>query len=246
MIGVLDSGSGGLYTYRLLRELSPNLPLALFLDRKGAPYGTKQESEIISRVGDGIRSLIEIGADRVLIACCTASTVYNKLTDDLKDVSVPIISPAAHLAAKVGGRVAIIATSHTTASHAFRNEIHSIDPRVRVLERDAQPLVTMVDNGSHDGFCSKECREYLDLLAKELEKFRPDTLVLGCTHFSNLECELKARLDGVKIISPARVGAFLIASEYPPSRITQNMKAKNIYTEGRHTSSERSDKDLRR
>jgi glutamate racemase len=237
MIGVCDSGEGGRVAVEELRALAPLADVCFFADRENAPYGTKSPDELLSLLRADIRRLRGAGADEVLIACCTASTVYNKLTDDLKDVSVPIISPAVRLAAKVGGRVAIIATSHTTASHAFRDEIHSIDPRVRVLERDAQPLVTMVDNGSHDGFCSKECREYLDLLAKELGEFRPDTLVLGCTHFSNLECELKARLDEVKIISPARVGAFLIASEYPPSRITQNMKAKNIYTEGRHTSS---------
>lgn len=233
MIGVLDSGGGGLYTYRLLRSMLPDAPLALFCDRPHAPYGTKRECEIVSLVSEGINALMKIGANRVLIACCTASTIYGKLPEQLRKASLPIIYPAAYSAAKSGERVAIIATSHTTSSHAFGQTIHEINPHVTLLERDAQPLVAMVDNGSHDGCCTEECREYLDSLARELDSFHPDTLLLGCTHFSNLEGELRSRLSYVRTVSPAREGARLIAEEYLSSRISHSGRAKNIYTEGK-------------
>ena len=76
MIGVFDSGNGGLITVEKIRELSADADICFLADRENAPYGTKSKNEIISLSKRNIKRLRDAGADKILIACCTASAVY--------------------------------------------------------------------------------------------------------------------------------------------------------------------------
>ncbi len=95
MIGVFDSGAGGLFALAELRSLSPSADIVCFADRKNAPYGTKKKDELISLVTSGIDTLLAEGCSEVLMACCTASTVWELLPMRQRAVSVPIIVPTA-------------------------------------------------------------------------------------------------------------------------------------------------------
>ena len=142
----------------------------------------------------------------MLIACCTASSVHSRLSDGAREISIPIIAPAAALAAKVGRKIAVIATRHTATSGAFGKEIGKY-AEAEVFEIDEQPMVALVEKGSRDGRLTNECREYLRGLRDRVSATGADTLILGCTHFSHLEGEIGRLLPKIKIISPARVGA---------------------------------------
>ena len=83
MIGVFDSGVGGYCAFRELRRLLPREDMVYLADRKNAPYGTKSEDEIIAFTKANIKRLREIGARKILIACCTASSVYNSLDEEV-------------------------------------------------------------------------------------------------------------------------------------------------------------------
>ena len=95
MIGVFDSGDGGILTVRHLRALAPRADIAFLADRENAPYGIKSREQIVRLAEDSIRHLASLGAGRVLIACCTASSVFGDLSEDLKSVAPPIIAPPA-------------------------------------------------------------------------------------------------------------------------------------------------------
>ena len=81
MIGVFDSGDGGLLAVEKIRERSPECDLIFLADRENAPYGTKSRTEIIRITKRNIKRLKELGASRILIACCTASSVYGELSE---------------------------------------------------------------------------------------------------------------------------------------------------------------------
>ena len=206
MIGIFDSGVGGICAYRQVRLMLPQEDIIYLADRKNAPYGTKTKEEILKFTKNNIELLKNYGARKILIACCTASTLYDLLDREEKEISTPIIAPTAKKVAKIGGKVAVIATEHTARCGAFSREIAKISD-ASVVEMAEQRLVSIVEGGNRDGALSPEGEEYLSRLAERIERTEANTLILGCTHFSHLEGELKRRLPKINIVSPAREGA---------------------------------------
>ncbi len=204
-LGIFDSGEGG---YNLLRHarLRNNRDDVIFLcDRANSPYGTKREYELRHIVEENIATLKRMGAEKIIIACCTACTVYRDLADT--EEVYPILGLAARVAERVSKReVAVIATGATVRSGEFARQING--RRVRQIE--AQPLVSMIDGGVRDGDMPREASEYLDRLVTRAEG--ADTLVLGCTHFSSVKEYLRrvGRRHGIeRIVDAAAVGATL-------------------------------------
>lgn len=217
MIGVFDSGVGGLTALAELRELAPDADILYLADRKNAPYGTKSENELIELVTEDARRLLRAGARRILIACCTASTVYNCLPKSEARICVPIIEPAAEAAAKASksGRIAVIATKRTVESHAFSNALRKLRT-VNVDEYEAQELVSIVESGARDGYCTADTKLYLECLLKPVYDSGADTLILGCTHFPHLCREIQKILPNVNIISPSHEGALALLEGVSP------------------------------
>ncbi len=212
MTGIFDSGVGGLKAYFELRRLLPREDIIYLADRKNAPYGTKTRDELIALTKKDIERLVGMGAGEILIACCTASTVYGELDEAERAIATPIITPASRVAAE-GKRIAVIATEHTVRSSAFGRGISEFSPSCEVFEQAEQRLVALVESGSRDGRLSRECLAELRRIAGWAKEICADTLVLGCTHFSHLELTLGELLPGVRIVSPAKEGAREIAKK---------------------------------
>ena len=212
MIGVFDSGVGGLTALAELRRLLPRTDMIYLADREHAPYGTKSEEEILSLAENCIKRLITAGAERILIACCTASTLHSRLTEGARRIATPIIAPAARAAQRVSrGRIAVIATEATVRSHAFRRAILG-EGRCEVAEYATQELVAMVESGASDRKpLTLGERSTLSRLLAPIKASRADTLILGCTHFPHLRGHIASMLPEVKLISPSREGALEIA-----------------------------------
>ena len=196
MIGVLDSGRGGLVAYKELRRLMPRVDITYLADRKNAPYGNKRPDESLRLTEGGIRRLCDVGCEMILIACCTASSLYEMLPRELRDISIPIITPTARLC-RDSRSVLVIATEHTARSGAFSQEIKRFST-ASVREIPIQPLVDLIEWG-------RDTKPAINEIVEMCEGY--DTLILGCTHFSHLYDELRARLPEVKILSPAHIGA---------------------------------------
>ncbi len=213
MTGIFDSGLGGLNALSELRKVLPSTDICFFADRHNAPYGTKSERELISLVKRDIALLRSKGADRILMACCTASTVYEKLPKEFKRAAVPIILPTAREAARVtkNGRIGVIGTERTVASHTFKKELLKEASVSYVSEIPTQKLVSLTENGCCDGNLKDSERTLLLRLLKPFKDDNIDTLILGCTHFQKLEREILGIMPGVRTVSSAREGAKEIA-----------------------------------
>ena len=209
MTGIFDSGVGGLTALEHLRILKPDEDICYFADRENAPYGSKNENELITLVKTDIERLRNAGCENILAACCTASTVIPKLPEEYRRWVTPIIAPTAEKAAKIKCRhIGIIATEATVRSRAFEEEISKLNPNIEITSRSAQPLVAMVEAGNCDGRCSAECRRYLEDVLSQFEEC--DLLILGCTHFTHLK-ETVLDISGIKTLSPSLVGAEYLA-----------------------------------
>jgi glutamate racemase len=209
MIGVFDSGAGGLTAITEIRKINPSVDVCFFADYKNAPYGTKSERELIRLVKDDVSRLLSAGAENILMACCTASTVHQYLPDGMKKITMPIIAPAAREAAHVTrlGRIGVIATAATVRSGRFSKELFRYGSVKDVFELPTQELVSLVECGASDSHISKRNRELLYNILKPIKSFGIDTLILGCTHFSHLEREIGSCLPGVKTVNASKIGA---------------------------------------
>ena len=101
MIGIFDSGVGGLSALDEVRKIAPKADICFLADRNNAPYGTKTKEEVKKLAEANIEKLLSLGAEKILIACCTASTVYHELSDFHKSISVPIIEISAKRAFEI-------------------------------------------------------------------------------------------------------------------------------------------------
>ncbi len=213
MIGIFDSGAGGLAALRELRRLNPREDVLFLADRKNAPYGTKSEDEILRLTAENIKKIKNAGAKRVLIACCTASTVYEKLPFELRKIALPIIDPTADLAVKSteNSHIAVIATEHTVRCSAFSQAIKRTGARITVTELEAQILVGIAECVAAGEVLDEDAISKIEKSLLPLTHLSADTLILGCTHFSHLKNEIRRFAKNMKIIDSAKTGAQIIA-----------------------------------
>ncbi|MBR2651127.1 MAG: aspartate/glutamate racemase family protein [Clostridia bacterium] len=207
-VGIFDSGVGGLASLEYFRTMMPTVDTVFYADSENAPYGTKSEEELISLVTADIGLLLSLGAERVLMACCTASSVYDRLDEKYRAVAVPIILPTAIGACELSqtGRIGVLSTEATRRSGAFVRAIKRIRPDAEVISASAGELVALAEAGACDG--NLGARGYR-ILRDALSPFvgsNIDTLILGCTHFGRFG-ESVERILGVRTVDSAREGA---------------------------------------
>ena len=185
MVGVFDSGFGGL---TVLRALLPKLPGAHFLylgDTARLPYGAKSQATVARYAVEAAHFLVAQGAQLLVIACNTATALA--LPALRAAVSVPVIGvvePGAQAALAAASRTAgqevlVLATSATVQSHAYRDTCTALG--LHTTEMACPLLVPLVEEGWTD---HPVTREVLRLyLAEALAATTPNTVLLGCTHY---------------------------------------------------------------
>lgn len=216
MIGVFDSGEGGLCAVDEIKRLCPECDIIFHADKENAPYGTKTKSELIKLVKRDIKILRDGGADKILIACCTASTVYPMLSDVEREICLPIIKPTAILAAEATKRkrVGIICTAATAKSGCFECEITKINSKIQTKALPLGELVTLVEDGASDTSHTVRDAVKIKKMLEPIKDFNPDVLILGCTHFSRVGKIISQALPGVKLIDSAKTGAREILARH--------------------------------
>jgi glutamate racemase len=208
-IGVFDSGFGGLTVLRALMERLPRARYAFLGDTARLPYGSKSRRTIARYAAQSAQFLVrEQGAEFLVIACNTASALALDAIQDAVPVPVlGVIEPGAMAArqASTAGDVLVIATEATVHSHAYAAACQA--QGLRALEKACPLLVPLVEEGWTDHPVTAEVIDvYLNELRSEATAhgLRPDTLVLGCTHYPLLRPLIeRAVRPGVKVIDSA-------------------------------------------
>ncbi len=216
MIGIYDSGLGGLTALAELRRHRPDLDILYYADTAHLPYGTKSDDDIRRLAENAVTYLIRRGADLVLVACGTVSSVaLPYLTGRLSVPLLGVVEPATHLAAhrSRNGHICILGTTATVRSRAYTRALQTY-PHIRA-ESIACPLfVSLVENGITDAahpIVRATVRHYL----APLKNSQTDTLILGCTHFPHLAAGIAAYLPGVTLIGAGEAAADALLATRP-------------------------------
>lgn len=225
-IGVFDSGLGGLTILRALAERLPEQDFVYLGDSANAPYGVRAARDIHDLTIAAVQRLFDAGCGLVVIACNTASAValhdlqthwLNPATHRVLGVFVPVIE---HLTRRNWGDnappthtglrdVALFATAATVESGAFPRELRFRARDVTVYPRKCLGLVDAIEAGDLEG-AGRIARLHVEALLAELP--RPQSAVLGCTHYPLVEKAFRAALPAeTTVVSQPRIVADSLA-----------------------------------
>jgi glutamate racemase len=200
LIGVFDSGVGGLSILdEALRQL-PQHDYIYLADSANAPYGEKSSEWIADRSLSLCQYLADAGCDAIVVACNTATAEAIKQIRAKVQVPVIGVEPGIKPAAmqSQNGIVGVLATEATLKSDKFNALLDTLPHHCRFIKQAGAGLVALIEAGKADS------EETLDLLAKHLEPIQDagsDTLVLGCTHYPFLRKSIRKLLgDSITLI----------------------------------------------
>lgn len=187
MIGIFDSGIGGLTTVKAIKNLLPNYNIVYFGDTARTPYGSKSHTTVVHYALEDTEFLIRKGAKIIVMACNTASSVATETIKEKFDIPIfEVISPAVAQALESSkkARIGIIATRATIKSGIYEKEIKTLNPDAKVYSAATPLLVPLVEEG---WLKRPETKMIVKKYLHPLKVRQIDTLILGCTHYPLLE-----------------------------------------------------------
>lgn len=203
MIGVFDSGVGGLSVWRELYKEFPGETYLYVSDSGYCPYGPKSREEVIERAVAITEFLISNGAEIIVVACNTATAAaINHLRSHYTIPFVgmePAVKPAA-LNTRTGA-IGVLATKGTFKGELYLRTLHKFASNATVLEQVGEGLVELVENGETD---TPQARKLIGKYIRPMLEQNADHIVLGCTHYPFLENVIREFAgEGVEIVNPA-------------------------------------------
>ncbi|MBI4090796.1 MAG: glutamate racemase, partial [Candidatus Komeilibacteria bacterium] len=197
MIGIFDSGLGGLTIFKEIEKKLPQYDYTYLGDNARAPYGDHSQETILQYTTQAVEYLFKQGCVLVLLACNTASA---EALRTIQQVWLPkhypdrnvlgVIRPLAEAAAEATKKkvIGVLATRSTAASHAYRRELKKQIKDVAVIEQACRLLVPLIE----EGFEGKpELRMILKRYIRPMKNYHVDTVILGCTHYGIIADDIK-------------------------------------------------------
>ena len=217
MIGVFDSGFGGLTVLAALLKALPRYDYLFLADNARAPYGARSARVINDYTLESVEWLFEEGCPLVILACNTASA---RALRNLQQRHLPahrpdrrilgVVRPSVEALAGLPpgaipgetppsaatGVVAVLGTESTIASDSYGLELRKLAPQLQLLQQACPMWVPLVEAGELDGPGAEW------FLRRSLEPVLnptrlPQRLLLGCTHYPLLLPAIR------RLVSPA-------------------------------------------
>ncbi len=220
MIGVFDSGIGGLTVVRELLNHFPGQDIIYLGDTARTPYGSKSSHTIVKYSLNNVEFLIRHGAHIIVIACNTASSyAYDAVKCNFNVPVFEVIGPGSHLAVQRSRkkRIGVIGTRATIASGIYEKKILAIAPEAKVFSMHCPLLVPLVEEGwLEKPETNMIVRKYLvGLKSKQI-----DTLILGCTHYPVLRELIQRKIGSrVSLVDSAEAIARQVGHHLQPQGI---------------------------
>lgn len=213
MIGIFDSGLGGLTAVKELRALMPRADIVYFGDTGRVPYGPRSPEIITRYARQDVNFLLSQGVDLALAACGTVSSVaLDTIRGSYRISLLGVVDAAAKKAALItkSGKVGVIGTAATVYSGCFDRRIREARPDADVTALACPLFVPLVENGfiEPDNTITRLTAEHY---LAPLREHGIDTLILGCTHFPIIEPIISACLPGVSVVNASREAALELA-----------------------------------
>jgi len=234
MIGVFDSGHGGLTILRALTDRLPDRCFTYLGDHANAPYGDRPAEEVYDLTVRAVERLFGLGCRLVILACNTAAAVALRRLQQtwlaehypenrVLGVLVPMVEvvtgmpwladPALRTERRNPRTIAVFATRRTVDSHTYPAEINKRAPEVTVVQQPCARLAALIEQGAPEQELRHHVERYVGELLKMLEGRAPDAALLGCTHYPLVRNLFQEALPvGVELLSQPEPTADSLAA----------------------------------
>jgi glutamate racemase len=213
MIGIFDSGIGGISVLNKIKQLLPNENYLYLSNRSQLPYGEKTDLEIYNNAQKQIAFLKKEGAKTIICACHTASIILK--AHDEKEILFTTMLPfiLASLKELKGSKVALLGTTKTIESMVYQNLIKKEYPDLEIVSLACPELVTIAESGTY--LLQKP------IVENRLQLIRDEgcsDIFLACTHFAFLVPLFQKILPDVNVIDPAETIAKQVFANHTPEQ----------------------------
>lgn len=203
MIGVFDSGYGGLTVLESIRKTLPDYDYLYLGDNARNPYGTRSFEVVYKYTLQGVEYLFNQGCRLVILACNTASA---KALRTIQQNDLPRLDPARRVlgvirptAEMVGmltqtRHIGILATEGTVQSRSYVIETAKLFPDIQVTQQACPMWVPLIENNEHT---TEGARFFIEKYIRQLSEKDPliDSIILGCTHYPIIQQQITAALS---------------------------------------------------
>lgn len=198
MIGVFDSGIGGLSVLEELEKVLPNEDFYYYGDSINNPYGEKSDQELLEITSHIVDVLKENGAKIIVIACNTATTrVMKKLREKYPEMIFVGTVPAVKVACDHDSKNTLVMATEAT-THSLRTA-----ELIRDNKRKDQNIYLVSCPGLANAIETKNEEKIKSILQETFLPYKDkniDTIVLGCTHYPFIKKEILEEMPGVKLV----------------------------------------------
>lgn len=217
MIGIFDSGVGGLTVAAAIRKRAPSVDMVYFGDIANAPYGLKDRVTLEQLTFQAFRLLRSLGATQLVSACNSVSASVILPMLELFGVYdsgiVEMVGPAARaLKERLNGRMIVIATPATVDSAMYQKGFREVGLDVRMIA--CPELAGAIEFGESRAVIER----YVDAVVSQTFRVGCDTLVLGCTHYPLVrdvfERCVAAHGGGIALYDPADAVALVALTRH--------------------------------
>lgn len=200
MIGVFDSGLGGLTILKHFLEKLPEYDYIYLGDSARLPYGERSQAEIYEYTREAVDFLFAHGCNLVVVACNSASArALRKIQQEYLPEKYPgrnvigVIRPLVEEVVKDKSikRVGVIGTKATIESNVYRDEFKKLNPEVEMFKQATPLLVPLIEAGEID---KEKTKTILEKYLQPLKEENIQSLILGCTHYPLLFNQIKKEL----------------------------------------------------
>lgn len=218
MIGVFDSGSGGLTVVKAIREKLPSADILYFGDIKNAPYGSKTRDELSKLTFAGLKILSDRGATRIVSACnsVSASLAVSLLeaSDLTPDRLIEMVSPTVGYFRHADMPILLCATKATIESGIYQNAFSMLDKEIGTLA--IPELASAIEFGKSQEEIEQIIRNAFASIS--IDSYR--VVILACTHYP-LVRDIFARVLGEKVMvfDPAEAVAERVEKLWWPQEV---------------------------
>lgn len=212
IIGVFDSGLGGLTIFKYFLQALPKYNYIYLGDNARLPYGSKSPETIYNYTKEAVEFLFKEGCNLIILACNTASAqALRRLQQEYLPLHYPnrrilgVIRPMVEAVAHNRNykHVGVIGTKATINSDAYKLELQKLNPGLVVSQQSAPLLVPLIE----EGWTKKpETKMILKKYLRPLKTKQIDALILACTHYPFLYKEIDSIMGKrIKVLHPGEI-----------------------------------------
>lgn len=214
MIGIFDSGSGGLTVLHAIREVLPSADVMYFGDIKNAPYGSRSQDELSVLTIHALKLLEKRGATNFVSACNSVSaslalSVLDVFTQKEMQI-IEMVGPTVSYFRGSSAKMLLCATPATIRSGIYQNAFGMIDIAVAAVA--CQNLAGAIEFGKS----KEEIRGIIAESFKDCAVEEYDVLVLACTHYPLVTEVFTELFPNIVIFDPALAVAERVEKKFWP------------------------------